>query len=106
MCHILCLQGKVRDTYDAGDFLVIVTTDRQSAFGEVPQEAAIPSTDPLHHVTRLKMKKHPQSSEAAAMAGLCSGARRLLLLFWTGSRLNFFAPPLEPRRPAPRERAV
>ena len=26
------LQGKVRDTYDAGDKLIIVTTDRQSAF--------------------------------------------------------------------------
>ncbi len=25
-------QGKVRDTYDVGDKLVIVTTDRQSAF--------------------------------------------------------------------------
>ena len=26
------VQGKVRDVYDAGDRLVIVTTDRQSAF--------------------------------------------------------------------------
>ena len=30
---LLCVcQGKVRDTYDVGDKLVIVTTDRQSAF--------------------------------------------------------------------------
>ena len=28
----LAVQGKVRDTYDLGDKLVIVTTDRQSAF--------------------------------------------------------------------------
>jgi phosphoribosylaminoimidazole-succinocarboxamide synthase len=27
-----CLQGKVRDTYELDDKLVIVTTDRQSAF--------------------------------------------------------------------------
>lgn len=33
------VQGKVRDTYDAGDFLVIVTTDRQSAFGELQRRA-------------------------------------------------------------------
>ena len=26
------MQGKVRDTYDLGDRLLIVTTDRQSAF--------------------------------------------------------------------------
>ena len=30
--RILTHQGKVRDTYDVGDKLVIVTTDRQSAF--------------------------------------------------------------------------
>eukprot|EP00897_Mesotaenium_endlicherianum_P002118 jgi/Mesen1/1934/ME000146S01020 len=29
------LEGKVRDTYDAGEFLVLVTTDRQSAFDRV-----------------------------------------------------------------------
>ena len=29
------LQGKVRDTYDLGDKIVIVTTDRQSAFDRV-----------------------------------------------------------------------
>lgn len=28
-------QGKVRDTYDCGDTIVIVTTDRQSAFDRV-----------------------------------------------------------------------
>ena len=28
----VCSQGKVRDTYDCGDCLVIATTDRQSAF--------------------------------------------------------------------------
>ena len=33
-------QGKVRDTYDLGDQLVIVTTDRQSAFDRVL--AAVP----------------------------------------------------------------
>ncbi len=48
-CHHLCLipsgrgiplQGKVRDVYEVGDQLVIVTTDRQSAFDRVL--AAIP----------------------------------------------------------------
>ena len=29
------MQGKVRDTYDFGDRLVIVTTDRQSAFDRI-----------------------------------------------------------------------
>jgi phosphoribosylaminoimidazole-succinocarboxamide synthase len=29
---ILFTQGKVRDTYDLGDKMIIVTTDRQSAF--------------------------------------------------------------------------
>src|SRR3989338_259079 len=33
-------QGKVRDTYDVGDKLVLVTTDRQSAFDR--QLAAVP----------------------------------------------------------------
>ena len=28
-------QGKVRDTYDLGDKMVIVTTDRQSAFDRI-----------------------------------------------------------------------
>ena len=34
------MQGKVRDTYDLGDRLVIVTTDRQSAFDRLL--AAVP----------------------------------------------------------------
>ena len=33
-------QGKVRDTYDCGDCIVIVTTDRQSAFDRLL--AAVP----------------------------------------------------------------
>lgn len=32
LCAVLCLQGKVRDTYDLGDRIVVITTDRQSAF--------------------------------------------------------------------------
>ncbi len=32
MLSLSLLQGKVRDTYDLGDKIVIVTTDRQSAF--------------------------------------------------------------------------
>src|ERR1700729_1972970 len=34
------LQGKVRDTYDLGDKLILITTDRQSAFDRVL--AAVP----------------------------------------------------------------
>lgn len=50
--HELCneakvLQGKVRDTYDLGDKLLIVTTDRQSAFDRllaaIPFKVIIPS---------------------------------------------------------------
>lgn len=29
------VQGKVRDTYDLGELVVIVTTDRQSAFDRI-----------------------------------------------------------------------
>ncbi len=32
---VVCVQGKVRDTYEVGDKLVIVTTDRQSAFDRI-----------------------------------------------------------------------
>lgn len=32
------MQGKVRDTYDFGDRLVIITTDRQSAFDRILAE--------------------------------------------------------------------
>ena len=41
-CAVLrcAAQGKVRDTYDLGDKLVIVTTDRQSAFDRLL--AAVP----------------------------------------------------------------
>ena len=35
-----CSQGKVRDTYDCGDCIAIVTTDRQSAFDRLL--AAVP----------------------------------------------------------------
>ena len=44
-----CAQGKVRDTYDLGDKVVIVTTDRQSAFdrllASVPFKGQVGSWD-------------------------------------------------------------
>ncbi len=41
MCSITtCAQGKVRDTYVLGDKIIIVTTDRQSAFDRIL--AAVP----------------------------------------------------------------
>lgn len=41
-----CTQGKVRNTYVVGDKLVIVTTDRQSAFDRLL--ASIPFKVALH----------------------------------------------------------
>ena len=40
MCAGLLVQGKVRDVYELDDRLVIVTTDRQSAFDRIL--AAVP----------------------------------------------------------------
>uniref|UniRef100_A0A803LUV3 Phosphoribosylaminoimidazole-succinocarboxamide synthase, chloroplastic n=1 Tax=Chenopodium quinoa TaxID=63459 RepID=A0A803LUV3_CHEQI len=54
-------RGKVRDIYDGGDFLVLVTTDRQSAFdrvlasipfkGQVLNETSLWWFDQTHHIT-------------------------------------------------------
>ena len=43
------LQGKVRDTYVVGDKLVIVTTDRQSAFDRLLASIPfkVPTSTPL-----------------------------------------------------------
>lgn len=41
-------QGKVRDTYDCGDTVVIVTSDRQSAFDRLL--ASVPfKVGPVYH---------------------------------------------------------
>ncbi len=41
----VCMQGKVRDTYDLGDRIVCITTDRQSAFdrllASIPYKGAV-----------------------------------------------------------------
>jgi hypothetical protein len=70
------LQGKVRDTYDLGDKLVIVTTDRQSAFDRLL--AAVPfkgqvlnqtSAWWMHHTTHIvQVTTHPPCSASIDMA--------------------------------------
>jgi len=49
-------QGKVRDTYDAGDVMVIVTTDRQSAFDRIL--AAVPFKGQVLNQTSAWWMKH------------------------------------------------
>lgn len=56
--------GKVRDTYDMGDFLIVVTTDRQSAFdrllGHIPYKGQVLNQTSLFWFTATKhiIKNH------------------------------------------------
>ena len=65
-------RGKVRDVYDLGDRLVIVATDRLSAFDWVlptgiPDKGRILSQLTLHWLDFLKVPNHLLSSDVAAM---------------------------------------
>ena len=64
--EIIILTGlQVRDIYDGGDYLVLVTTDRQSAFDRIL--ASIPFKGQVHHFMLLAFfnlmcrKKHEDS---------------------------------------------
>ncbi len=67
-----CRRGKVRDVYDLGDRLVIVATDRISAFDWVlptgiPDKGRILSQLTLFWLDYLKTPNHLISTEVAAM---------------------------------------
>src|SRR5713226_3649917 len=67
-----CRRGKVRDVYDLGDRLVIVATDRISAFDWVlptgiPDKGRILSQMTLFWLDHLKVPNHLLSTDLAAM---------------------------------------
>lgn len=52
-----CLQGKVRDTYDLGDKVVLVTSDRQSAFdrhlASIPFKGQVGTWEATYHARKF-----------------------------------------------------
>src|SRR5256714_8268918 len=67
-----CRRGKVRDVYDLGDRLVIVATDRLSAFdwvlpSGIPDKGRILSQLTLFWLDFLKVPNHLVSTDVAAM---------------------------------------
>jgi phosphoribosylaminoimidazole-succinocarboxamide synthase len=67
-----CRRGKVRDVYDLGDRLVIVATDRISAFdwvlpSGIPDKGRILSQLTLFWLDFLKVPNHLLSTDVAAM---------------------------------------
>ncbi|CAK7347212.1 unnamed protein product [Dovyalis caffra] len=73
-------RGKVRDIYDGGDYLVLVTTDRQSAFdrilacvpfkGQVLNETSLWWFDKTRHITQNAIVSAPD--ENVTIAKKCS----------------------------------
>ncbi|KAL8161488.1 hypothetical protein V2J09_012977 [Rumex salicifolius] len=69
-------RGKVRDIYDAGDYLVLVTTDRQSAFdrvlasipfkGQVLNETSLWWFNNTHHITSNAIVATPDKNVTIA----------------------------------------
>src|SRR6185369_6398621 len=67
-----CRQGKVRDVYDLGDRLVIVATDRISAFDYVlptgiPDKGRVLTALTLFWLDLLRVPNHLLSTDVAAM---------------------------------------
>src|ERR1700751_3313687 len=67
-----CRRGKVRDVYDLGDRLVIVATDRISAFDWVlptgiPDKGRVLTDIPLFWLGRLAVPNHLLSTALAQM---------------------------------------
>ncbi|KAK2659859.1 hypothetical protein Ddye_006392 [Dipteronia dyeriana] len=70
------IRGKVRDIYDAGDYLVLVTTDRQSAFdrilasipfkGQVLNETSLWWFDQTRHITSNAVVSAPDKNVTIA----------------------------------------
>lgn len=70
--------GKVRDVYDLGDRLVLVATDRISAFdwilpNGIPGKGIILTAISLHWFHRLKTPHHVLSTELSAMGAEFAG---------------------------------
>ncbi|KAJ4701408.1 Phosphoribosylaminoimidazole-succinocarboxamide synthase chloroplastic [Melia azedarach] len=70
------IRGKVRDIYDGGDYLVLVTTDRQSAFdrilasipfkGQVLNESSLWWFDQTRHITQNSVISSPDKNVTIA----------------------------------------
>src|SRR3954465_11884498 len=75
--------GKVRDVYDLGDRLVIVATDRISAFdwvlpNGIPDKGRILSQLTLFWLEFLKVPNHLISTDVAAMGPAFAAQAKLL----------------------------
>src|SRR2546423_1170505 len=75
-----CRRGKVRDVYDLGDRLVLVATDRISAFDwvlptPIPNKGSALTALSLFWFDFLKVPNHLLSTDLAAM-GTAFAARR------------------------------
>jgi phosphoribosylaminoimidazole-succinocarboxamide synthase len=78
-----CRRGKVRDVYDLGDQLVIVATDRISAFdwvlpSGIPDKGRILSQLTLFWLDFLKVPNHLLSTDVAAMGPAFAGQAKVL----------------------------
>src|SRR5881394_3067516 len=67
-----CRRGKVRDVYDLGDRLVIVATDRISAFDwvlptPIPDKGRVLTALTLFWLDHLKFANHLLATDVAAM---------------------------------------
>src|ERR1700732_361662 len=72
-----CRHGKVRDVYDLGDRLVIVATDRISAFDWVlptgiPDKGRVLTALTLFWLKRLRVANHLIGADLAAMGSACA----------------------------------
>ena len=78
-----CRRGKVRDVYDLGDRLVIVTTDRISAFDwvladGVPDKGKILTQLTLFWMNLLKVENHLISTDLNEMGPAFSSKKSIL----------------------------
>ena len=78
-----CRRGKVRDVYDLGDQLVIVTTDRISAFDwvladGVPDKGKILTQLTLFWMNLLKVENHLISTDLNEMGSAFSSQKSIL----------------------------
>lgn len=78
-----CRRGKVRDVYDLGDRLVIVATDRISAFDYVlpsgiPDKGRILSQLTLFWLDYLKVPNHLLSTDVTAMGSAFAAQAKVL----------------------------
>ncbi|KAL6656164.1 hypothetical protein ACP70R_006990 [Stipagrostis hirtigluma subsp. patula] len=87
----LAAKGKVRDVYESGEYLVLVTTDRQSAFdrvlasipfkGQVLNETSLWWFDRTRHITPNAVVSSPDKNVTIAIRGFVTGSTETSL--WT-----------------------